>query len=241
VDAPGLVTASSGLNHFLMEEAQDIVSKSDVLLAVLNIDERNLDNLKSVIEIARTSGKPWIAIIHKTDLPQLHRPEILKDELKKIGVRVIGGSSVKSSAEFQAQIIEELLPLLPEADGPIYDKELFTPASERDLCAEIIREKCFETLHQEIPFGTAVRILSFTEKEGEVPRIHAEILVSKPNHLSIVVGREARVIKQIGVDARKDIEKLLQRKVYLHLEVLAAKNWYKNPKMMKDLGYELRK
>lgn len=241
VDAPGLIKASSGLNQFLMEEAQDIMAKSDALLVVLNIDETDFDNLKGVIEMAKKSGKPWLAVINKLDLPQLHRPEIIKQELKETGVRVLSGSSVKSSDEFPQQIIEELLPLLPVTTQPIYDKELFTPATERDLCAEIVREKCFELLHQEIPFGTAVRIVAFNEKAGEVPRIHAEVLVAKRNHLAIVVGQGARLIKQIGVEARKDIEKLLQKKVYLHLEVTASKNWHKNPQVMKDLGYELQK
>lgn len=240
VDAPGVITATTGLNYFLMEEAQDVIAKADVLLAVLNIDEPNLDNLKGVIELAAKANKPWLAVIHKLDLPQLHRPEILKQELKATKARVISGSSVKSSDEFVEDIVEHIIALLPTASAPIYDKELFTPASERDLCAEIIREKCFEILHQEIPFGIAVRIIKFDES-GEIPKIHAEILVAKPNHLSIVVGKQARVIKEIGTAARKDIERLLQRRVYLHLEVASFKNWQKNPQAMKDFGYVLKR
>lgn len=237
VDSPGVLTAKSGLNHFLMEEAHDVIAKSDALMAVLNIDEKDLDHLKQIIDLATQSGKPWFAVIHKTDLPQLHRPEILKSELKEKNIPVLSGSGLKGEQEFLDKIVDQALALMPESPQAIYDRDLFTPATERELCAEIIREKCFEALHQEIPFSTAVRILRFKENEGAVLKIEGEILVSKPNHQGIVVGREAQMIRQIGTEARKDIEKLMQRKVFLRLEVSTAKDWVKNPKVMKELGY----
>jgi GTP-binding protein Era len=239
VDAPGVLAAKSGLNHFLMEEAQDVIAKADALMVVLNIDEQDLENLKKIINLAVESNKPWFAVIHKTDLPQLHRPEILKKELGERGVEIIKGSALHPSSEFLEQVTNKALSLLPESPQPIYDRELFTAATIRDLCAEIIREKCFELLHQEIPFSTAVRILRFQENDGPVLKIEAEIIVSKPNHQGIVVGREARVIKEIGMLARKDIEELVQQKVFLRLEVATAKDWFKNPRMMKEFGYVL--
>lgn len=240
VDSPGVLAAKSGLNHFLMEEAHDVIAKSDALMAVLNIDEKDLDHLKQIVDLAVQSGKPWFAVIHKTDLPQLHRPEILKNELKEKNVPLLSGSGLKGDQEFLDAVVNQALSMMPESNDPIYDRDLFTPATERELCAEIIREKCFEALHQEIPFSTAVRILSFKENEGAVLRIEGEILVSKPNHQGIVVGREAQMIRQIGTEARKDIEKLVQRKVFLRLEVSTAKDWVKNPKVMKELGYVIQ-
>lgn len=239
VDAPGVLAAKSGLNHFLMEEAQDVVAKSDALMVVLNIDESDLDNLKKMIDLANKSGKPWFAVIHKTDLPKLHRAQILKEELKERNVDFIAGSSLKEDDDFLKRVTEKCLSLLPESSLPIYDRELFTPANVRDICAEIIREKCFEELHQEIPFSTAVRILRFKEDDGATVKIEAEIVVAKPNHQGIVVGREGRVVREIGMRARQDIEKLLGRKVFLRLDVSTAKDWVKNPKMMKELGYAL--
>ena len=237
VDAPGVVRAKTGLNMFLREEAHDVISQSDVLIAVLNIDEKSAEQLNEIIELASTSGKPWIALIHKTDLPQMHRPQILRDKLDKFGVPVIQGSSLKEPEALRELVLENVISRLPYSDGPLYDEELYTLSSMRELCAEIIRERCFEILHQEVPFGLAVRILRFVEDEGDVVLIYAEIVVAKENHRPIVIGREGQTLKRIGSEARKEMETLIGRKVYLDLKVVAKKDWQRNPGLMRDLGY----
>jgi GTP-binding protein Era len=212
-----------------------------VLIAVLNIDEPDAENLEQIVKLCEMSGKPWIALINKTDLPQLHRPQIMREKMIAKGVPVLQGSALKEGKGLRESLVERLLPMLPAADGPLYDEDLYTLSSTRELCAEIVREKCFENLHQEIPFGLAVRILKFTEDDGPVLKIHLEILVAKDNHRPIVVGRGAQVIKKIGMEARKSIEKLVGRKVYLDLRVAAKRNWAGNPGVMKELGYVLPK
>lgn len=201
VDAPGVVKAQSGLNLFLREEALDVISQSDVLIAVLNIDETDAENLDEIIQLVKESGKPWFAVIHKTDLPQLHRPRILRDKLDAMGVKVVSGSSIVESETLKENVLETLGQLLPEAAKPLYEDDLYTLSTERELCAEIIREKCFENLHQEIPFQLAVKILRFLENEGPTVRIEAEIVVGKENHRPIVIGRGAQVLKAIGTEA----------------------------------------
>ena len=241
VDAPGVVKAKSGLNMFLAEEAEDVISQSDVLIAVLNIDEKNAENLDEIIKIVKESRKPWMAVIQKTDLPQVHRPQILREKLQEMNVPVISGSALQEPRALRELLLEEVVKLLPEADAPLYDSELYTLSTTRELCGEIIREKCFENLHQEVPFGLAVKILKFTEDEGPTIKIHSEILVGKDNHRPIVIGREGSVLKKIGTEARKEMEKLIGRKVYLDLRVASKMNWQKNPGMMKELGYVLPK
>lgn len=237
VDAPGVIRASSGLNMFLHEEAQDVISESDVLIAVLNIDEKSAEKLDLIIKLVSESGKPWIAVIHKTDLPQLHRPQILRDKLSKFNVPVIQGSALHESEVLAELIWEHIVPKFPFADGPLYDEELYTLSSVRELSAEIVREKCFENLHQEIPFGLAVRIVKFVEDEGKVIKIFAEIVVAKENHRPIVIGKDGQSLKKIGSDARKEIEAMTGRQVYLELKVASKRNWQKNPGVMKELGY----
>lgn len=239
VDAPGVVKAHAGLNLFLRDEAMDVITQSDVLIAVLNIDESNVENLDEIIGLAQESRKPWLAVIHKTDLAQIHRPQILRQRLEALGVPVVQGSSLteKDSASLCESILAGVQPLLPEAEGPLFEDDLYTTANVRELCAEIIRERCFENLHQEIPFGLAVKILAFIEDEGPLVRIHAEIIVAKENHQPIVIGRDAQVIKKIGSEARKEMVQLIGRKVFLDLKVATKKNWQKNPLFMKDLGY----
>jgi GTP-binding protein Era len=237
VDAPGIIKAKSGLNAFLRDEAQDVIGESDVLVAVLNIDEKSAENLDEIVELVRTSGKPWVAVINKTDLPLLHRPQILRDKLAVYGVPVIQGSSLKEPKGLRELILDEVVKRLPEAGGPLYDVDLYTLSSTREIAAEMIREKCFEHLHQEVPFGLAVRITRFAENEGPVVRIHAEVMVAKSNHRPIVIGREGQGLRRIGSEARREIEGLVDRQVYLDLKVVTKRAWQKNPMMMKDLGY----
>lgn len=237
VDAPGIVTARAGLHTYLREEALDVVAQSDVLIAVLNIDEPRFENLQEIIDLVRDSGKPWFAVIHKTDLPDLHRPQILRAKLEEMGVSVVQGSALHEAEDLRELVFEKISGLLPFAEQPLFSEDLYTLSSERELCAEIIREKCFLNLHQEIPFGLAVRILLFDATSGPSIKIHAEIVVGKENHRPIVIGREGRTLKQIGIDARKEMEKLVDRKIFLNLRVISKPNWARNPGFMKDLGY----
>jgi GTP-binding protein Era len=239
VDAPGVVQAKSGLNMFLREEAEDVMSESDVLVAVLNIDEKRAENLEEIIGLVKGSGKPWVALIHKTDLPQLHRPQILREKLQAMGVPVVQGSALSEPKALAETILDRLIPFLPSADQPLYDTELYTLSTTRDLCGEIVREKCFENLHQEIPFGLAVKIEKFVEDDGPVVKIYSEIMVAKENHRAIVVGRSGGVLKKIGTEARKEMELLTGRRVFLDLKVTSKRNWQKNPGIMKELGYVL--
>ncbi|MBX3021308.1 MAG: GTPase Era [Bdellovibrionales bacterium] len=241
VDAPGLVQAKSGLNQFLRDEAHDVITQSDVLIAVLNVDEKSLEHLDEMLKLVRESGKPWIALIHKTDLPLLHRPQILRERLSDSGVQVVQGSAMTEPDSIRESILAAIKPLLPVATAPLYDQELYTLSPTRELCAEIVREKCFETLHQEVPFGLAVRIMRFDEESDALVKIIAEIMVAKENHRPIVIGKGGSVLKKIGTEARKEMEKLLGRKVYLDLNVTSKTNWQKNTGMMKDLGYVVPK
>jgi GTPase len=241
VDAPGVVRASSGLNMFLKEEASDVISQSDALIAVLNIDEKRAEGLDEIIALVKDSGKPWIGLIHKTDLPQVHRPQILRDKLADLGAPVIQGSALTEGKLLKEILLEHLVPMLPVADGPMYDAELYTLSTTRELCGEIIREKCFENLHQEVPFGLAVKILQFNEEDGPTIKLHSEILVAKENHRPIVIGKGGEILKKIGMEARKEIEALVGRKVFLDLRVASKQGWQKNPGLMKELGYVLPK
>jgi len=126
---------------------------------------------------------------------------------------------------------------MPESPAPLYDVELFTPHNTRELVAEVIREKCFEFVHQEIPFNIAVRILKFEEDAKPCPKIFAEILVAKENHKAIVIGKGASNLKQIGMAARKEIETLVGEKVFLDLNVNFKADWFNNKRIMQELGY----
>lgn len=240
VDTPGLIQADKGLNGFLAKEAQNVIDESDALLAIVSLDEDKAESAEKVINLVAQSGKPWIGIITKTDIKdKQHRLMILKQMIEAKGAKALS-ISVKEAAnddEEREAILIECLELLPQSPAPLYDAELYTDENVRDLVAETIREKCFEHLHQEVPYQLAVRIIKFDETQ-ELPKIYAEIIVARENHKPIVIGKGATVIKQIGIDARRSIEEIMGEKVFLDLKVNVKADWFENKKMMKELGYD---
>lgn len=239
VDAPGIVNAKEGLNAFLAREAREVIQDSDALVAILSVDADKPEAAEEILDLVAKSGKPWIAVITKTDISdKAHRVNIIKSLVEARGGKALSMSvRDKEAAEDREAILPDLLALLPTAPAPLYDIELFTPETERALAAEIIREKCFEHLHQEIPFGLAIRIIRFDEAADPVPRLAADIMVAKENHKGMVIGKGGEVLKKIGTDARKDIEKLLGEKIFLELQVSVRKDWSTNKRLMKELGY----
>lgn len=241
VDAPGLVSSRPGLFDFLAKEAEEVISESDVLIAVLSLDLKSSEEAKSVIDLVKKSGKPWMAVINKTDLDQFaHRALILKDMLKGLNVPVLSISCTKNDSiqkEDRKILLAEIQSLLPESPAPLYDPELYTTESLRDLACEIVREKCFLNLKDEVPYTIAVRPIEFKEDAAPVPRISLEILVSKENHKGIVIGKGGLLLKKIGQEARQEIEKMMNQKVFLGLKVASREDWFKNNRIMKELGY----
>lgn len=239
LDAPGIIRAESGLNHFLQRECEEILKDCDVILVVLNLDAKSESEIDQVIEVANASNKPWLAVISKEDLPMVHRVSLLREKLRGLNKDVISVSAINNPQKTRELIVPLLLQHLPESSELLYNKELFTTQSLREMSAEIIREKCFEFLHQEIPFGLAVRIIRFIENEGSVVKVYAELLLAKENHKAMVIGRQGQVLKRVGQAARKEIEALVGKKVYLDLHVKVHKNWPKHSGTMKELGYWL--
>lgn len=143
----------------------------------------------------------------------------------------------KEAEEDREELLLKFLELLPESPAPLYDTELFTNENTREMVSEIIRERCFENLHQEVPYNLAVRIIRFDEIAKPIPKIYAEIIVSKESHKAIVIGKGAAIIKTIGTEARKEIEKLMDEKIFLDVQVVSKPEWFDNKRIMKELGY----
>lgn len=240
VDAPGLIQAEKGLNAFLQAEAEDVISSSDILLFVLNLDQKDKAPLDRLLDLAKTTSKPKAFVLNKTDLQAFeHRRTILRKELEEKfpDVPVFSVSTLKGKDSEPPQLIREwALRLLPEAPAPLYDPDIMTPHSLRELAVEFVREQCFLNLHQEIPYGLNVRINKFEEEPG-LFKIYAEILVSREGHKSIVIGQKGSVIKNIGMGARKLMEKAFGQKIFLDLHVSVVEGWDENPRLMKEFGY----
>lgn len=239
VDAPGMIKSTSGLNSFLQKEAEEVIQSSDALVAVLSIEESDANRNEEIIDLVSRSQKPWIAVITKTDLTEKsHRVLILKDMVELKGAKALSVSNLKSSKEDKDLILKEMMSILPNAEAPLYDTELYTTESMRHLSEEIIREKCFEILNHEIPYQLAVQTRKFDEDAKPCPKIFIDILVARDSHKPIVVGKAGANIKKIGEESRKEIQKMMDLpKVYLELNVVVKENWFENKTTMKELKY----
>lgn len=241
VDAPGLVTSKPGLFDFLAKEAKEVMAESDVLVAVLSLDLKSAEEAESIIELIAQAKKPWIAVINKTDLSAFsHRILILRTMLLKYNVPILTLSCDNKDLflkEVRPQVLEVLQKLLPESPAPLYDPELYTTENIRDMVCEIVREKCFLNLKDEVPYTIAVRPIEFKEEAAPMPRINLEILVAKDNHKGILIGKSGQLLKKIGQESREEIQKIMGTKIFLGLHVSAREDWYKNNRIMKELGY----
>jgi GTP-binding protein Era len=239
VDAPGTLKSKTGINNFLQDEVGDVVRKADVLCLLLASDTRE-ETAIELIELAKRSRKPWVAVVTKSDLLGGTRTPKFFGTLMEEKIPFISISSLKRPEEAKAEVLTRVVPLLPEAPAPLFDEELYTTQTLRQMAAEFVREECFDALRQEIPYGLAVRVVEFKE-EGNVVRIRCEIIVDKENHKGMVIGAKGQMLKAVGTAARKQIERVVGRQVFLELHVAVKENWTQNPRMMKELGYVVTK
>lgn len=239
VDAPGVLRNQKGLNRFLEEEALGVIQDSDVLVAVIALDTEKKEAAEHILKMCSDSRKPFVVLVTKMDLVQyFSRKEKIEEMAKSFkGYHGIFDFSTAWKGEGKEALFKQLLHLLPTAQKPLYDEELFTPHTVRELAVEAIREKCFLVLDKELPYQVAVWLRKFDESKGRKPEIHADIIVAKDSHKPIVVGKGGLMIKKIGQLARKDIEEMVGSDVVLKLEVVVKENWAENKNLMKDLGY----
>lgn len=252
VDSPGWLNRGEGLNKYLMEEFKKTVSDSDALMLLLNLDASTKEAFLPLIEIVKASKKPLMVVVTKTDLKTVgHRKLIIGDWLKEqfnvcelIGGQIFYFSSVKNFKESTAEIQKTLLAALPEVSGHLYDSEIYTTQTQRDLAREIIRERCFENLSDEIPFGLTIQVRKFVESDNAktktgkpLTKIFADLVVSKENHKPIVIGSKGSLLKKIGTESRIELEKMIDSSVFLELHVKAVPSWNKNETWLKEFGY----
>jgi GTP-binding protein Era len=239
VDAPGTLKSTSGINQFLQDEVADVMRRADIVCALLAADapeEASIDLIKQL-----QNGKtPWIAIVTKIDILGGTRTPKFFPYLMENKIPFVSISTAKRPQEAVDEVLARVLPLLPESQAPLYDPELYTTQTVRQIVAEYVREACFDRLQQEIPYGLAVRVQEFKEDQPVI-KIRCELVIDKENHKAIVIGSKGATIKAIGMQARESIERFLGQQVFLELHVAVQEGWTKNPRIMKELGYVVAK
>ena len=162
-----------------------------------------------------------------------------RERLEKMAKEYAFAAIIPLSAEKGTQLpdlIRTVRSYLPQ-NPPLFDEDKITDRSERFIAAELVREKLFRLLGEEIPYSTSVIIDQFT-MEGELRKIHASIIVDKPNQKAIVIGKDGEKLKLIATQARKDMEQNFGGKVYLQVWVKVKSGWADDARALKSLGYE---
>ena len=241
VDTPGIHSPRHKLGTFLNQEAEESLQGVDVILWLVDGSMRPTEEDKQIAGLlARTPRRtPLVLAANKMDLIPIEtltrNLEAYQGSLKK-EAQVISISAAQSRNLDQ---LKELLVSLSPARPPEYDEEQVTDSYERDIAGDLIREACLHQLREEVPHGVGVRIDEFTERENGMLYIAATIFVERESQKGIVIGEGGKMLKQIGSSARKEIEEMGGRPVFLELRVKVLKDWRNNEEALRRLGYKI--
>jgi len=236
VDTPGFQTRhSNALNKTLNKTVTNTLISSDVILYVIEggtfgpADQQVLDLIPKKV--------PTILVINKTD--RVKDKAVLLPFAQQAAERHDFAAVVPVSARQRFQLDrlqQEIERLLPE-NPPVFDEDDITDRSERFMAAEIVREKLFRFVGEELPYTSTVVIEQF-EQEGNLRRIFAAILVERDSHKAMVIGQKGAKLKDISTQARQDMEKLFDGPVYLEIWVKVKSGWADNEAGLRAYGYE---
>ena len=233
-DTPGVIKPKYGLQDAMMHSVNGALTDADLLLFVTDINEQYDEN--DVLEKILNTTIPMIVLINKIDnATQEQVDEKTAFWQEKLNPKHIFAISALHKYNLDG-IMTMLLDNLPEHEA-YYDKEELSDRSQRFFVSEIIREKIFTNYQKEIPYSTEVVITAFKEEE-KLTRIIAEIIVERDSQKNILIGKGGSMLKKVGTEARKDIEKFLDQKVFLETFVKVLPDWRSKKNYLKSFGYE---
>ena len=239
VDTPGMHRPQSALGDFMMETAKSSMVEADAVILMVDPGREVTKVEENVITYLKQSGVPAVLALNKTDLydaPEI--AECIKTYAALHDFAAVVPISAKNG-KLVGELLDECGKLLQESPF-FFPEDMITDQPERQMAAEIIREKLLRTLNKEIPHGVAVVIEEFKDEDTLI-RIRAEIFCEKASHKGIIVGKNGAELKRVGTYAREDLEKLFGTKVYLNLWVKVKENWRESRAAVGNFGYREEK
>jgi GTP-binding protein Era len=232
-DTPGIIDPKYKLHEKMMGAVKSALEDADVALLIMDAKDSLEENL-ALFDSLKLKV-PVILIINKMD-------NILKEEMAVLIERAKGWGKAAAVVPVSARqqkgikdLLTEIVALLPEAN-PFYPDDTLTDKSTRFFVAEMIREKIFQLFEEEIPYHTTVIVTQFQEKDT-LTKITAEIIVTRDTQKGIILGERGKSIRELGTQARQEIEKFIERKVFLELFVKVRGKWRDNDTFLKEYGY----
>ncbi|AIR10596.1 GTPase Era [Ligilactobacillus salivarius] len=237
IDTPGIHKPHSRLGDFMVESALSTLNEVDAVLFMVNATQKRGRGDGFIIERLKNVKKPIYLVINKID--QIHPDKLLQimddyrntlDYAEVFPISALEGNNCP-------ELIESLVNTLPE--GPqYYPADQITDHPERFIAGELIREKVLELTREEVPHSVAVVVDRIHREDDEKVLVQATIVVERNSQKGIIIGKGGKMLKQIGVKARKDIELMLGDKVYLELWVKVQPNWKDRQVDLQALGYK---
>ncbi|ABS23253.1 GTPase Era [Bacillus cytotoxicus] len=236
IDTPGIHKPKHKLGDFMVKMAQTTLKEVDIVLFMVNAAEGFGRGEEYIIEKLKETRQPVFLVINKID--QVHPEKLLEliDQYRNlyefaeiVPISALEGNNVEA-------LIGAIKKYLPE--GPqYYPENQVTDHPERFIIAELIREKVLHLTREEVPHSVAVAIDAIQKREGGAVYVNATIIVERPSQKGIIIGKQGKMLKEIGKRARFDIEALLGSKVFLEVWVKVQKDWRNKMSQLRDLGF----
>ena len=234
-DTPGVIEPAYKLQESMMNFVHSAFQDADVLIYMIEVGEKGLKDEK-LFERLKKTDVPVLMLLNKIDLAE---QDFVAQEMERWTSELPNAQLLPISAlnNFNIdKIKDKLIELLP-VSPPYYDKDAITDKSERFFIEEIIREKILKHYKKEVPYSVQIEVEEFFEEE-DIIRIRAIIYVMRESQKGIIIGHKGMGLKRIGSEARRDIEKMLDKKVFLATPVKVKKNWRNDNNQLKKFGYK---
>ena len=236
LDTPGVHHAKNKLGEFMMKTVRSSVGSADAVILIAEAGNPAGEIEKNLINQIKKSELPSILVLNKIDL--VNREKLAKTIANYAALHDFDAvvPTCAETGKNVSDVLDEAEKFLYEGEW-MFDEDSLTDQPERQIAAEIIREKLLRTLSDEIPHGTAVVIEQFDEDDKMI-RIRAEIYCEKQSHKGIIVGKNGETLKKIGTYAREDMEAFFGTKVYLNLWVKVKEKWRDDQLSLNSFGFK---
>jgi GTP-binding protein Era len=232
-DTPGIIEPKYKLHEKMMQAVKTAVEDADVAMLLIDINE----NLTEADEVFASLGLkvPAIVVVNKTDKSSDEKFREVEEffNTKPYTTKVTGISALQGAGI--TELVKTLVEYLPEGE-PFFEGDELTDLPEKFFVGEMIREKIFHLYKEEIPYHATVIVNEYKQK-STLLKIVADIIVQRETQKGIILGEGGKMIRQLGTDARKDIEQFVGQKVFLELFVKVRPKWRDNEMMLKEYGY----
>jgi len=241
VDTPGIHQPRTALGEFMVSVAVDALRDADVIVFVVDASEKPTPEDRRIADLIHEAQDvtPVILVMNKVDLAS--DPDSLAANTDALRALVPAANWLTTIAKEDVgvgDVLQRLIDKLPV--GPrYYPEDQLSDTNVRDIVAEMVREKVLCNLEQEVPHGVATQVEEFKKRNDDLTYVSVTVYVERESHKGIVIGKHGKMLKTISRQAREEIEAFLETRVYLELWVKVLKNWRRDDKMLRRLGYRI--